>query len=349
MKNITKYTAVFGLAASLALGLAGCGSAATTEASSKSASTSASSASSEAAESTGSDLNTATSLNVAIQPVTGYVPLYIVRDQGWLEEALTDAGYDIDVTYTEFESGPPENESFASGQQDVGVMGSVPALSGIAAGQDRVLIGVAYNGEKTVATVTTPDSGITSLEDLRGKKIGLVIGSYAENLLSDQLESVGISYDEVELVNLSTAEQQAALESGQIDAVSVWEPTLTKLKNNIGAVVVADGTGLFLAENPIIANREYAEQNPEIVKIFLEQYQRAVEEVQNNPEEVAASYAEQFGLSEEDFVSALANAQFPGEITDADIEDLQGTVDFLYNSGLITDSFDVADYVRTIE
>ena len=63
--------------------------------------------------------NSVDHLNIARQMVLGYIPLYIMEDKGWLEEALADAGYDIKVTYTEFESGPPENEAFASGKQDI--------------------------------------------------------------------------------------------------------------------------------------------------------------------------------------------------------------------------------------
>ncbi len=88
-------------------------------------------------------LNSTDHLNIAKQLVLGYTPLYIMEEKGWLEEALSEAGYDIKVTYTEFESGPPENEAFAVGAQDLGVMGNVPAISGIAAGQKRDIIGIA--------------------------------------------------------------------------------------------------------------------------------------------------------------------------------------------------------------
>ena len=85
---------------------------------------------------TGGIFRTGTHLNIAIQPVPGYVPLYVLRDKGWLTDALKEDA--VDINFTEFESGPPENKSFAAGQQDIGVMGNVPSISGIAAGQNRL-------------------------------------------------------------------------------------------------------------------------------------------------------------------------------------------------------------------
>ena len=283
-------------------------------------------------------------LNIALQKVTGYIPLYLLRDSDDLKNALKE--YDVKINFTEFESGPSENESFAAGQQDIGVIGNVPAITGIAAGQDRVLVGIAYNGEKTEATLVPKDSDITKLEDLKGKKVGLVVGSIAQNLLDAQLKSVGLSIADVTLVNLSPAEQSVALENGEVDAISTWEPNITKIRKALDAKVLADGTGIFLGENPIIANKTYVEKNQELVKTFLDEYRKAAQKVKDDPQAIAKTYAEDFGLEEEDFVSALANAEFPIDLNEADAVDLQNTVDFLAESDIIEKTFDIQDYIK---
>lgn len=321
-------------AAVLAIGaLAGCGSD-TKEPSSASAQT----------EST--EPNSATTLNIAYQPVVGFLPAYVLKDNGQLQEALKEAGYEVDVTFTEFESGPPENEAFATGLQDIGVMGNVPAISGIAAGQKRSLIGIAYNGEQTEAVLVPDDSEITSVSDLKGKKVGLVVGSIAQNYMNELLKANHLSIDDIELINLSTGEQQQALATGQVDAVATWEPTITKIEASGAGKVLADGTGVFLGENPIIARSEYVSQNPEIVQIFLEQYQKAAEAIKADPETYAEKYAEQLGLEKDLFVKALSHVSFPVSISQEDVDDLQGTADFLHDSGIITKSVNVKDYIK---
>ena len=176
------------------------------------------------------ELNQTKHLNIAKQMVLGYIPLYIMEEKGWLEEALASEGYEnVEVTYTEFESGPPENEAFAVGQQDIGVMGNVPAISGIAAGQERDIIGVAYNGEKTLGIIVPNTSQIKDVSELKGKKVGVVVGSIGQDFMNAILNNSGISMDEIEVVNLGVAELENALITNQVDAISAWNPTLIKI------------------------------------------------------------------------------------------------------------------------
>lgn len=288
-----------------------------------------------------------TQLNIAYQPVVGYLPVYLLKDSTQLQDALAEAGYkDIEIKFTEFESGPPENEAFATGSQDIGLMGNVPALVGISAGQKRSIIGIAYNGEKTEAVLVPVDSKIASVQDLKGKKIGLVVGSMAQNFLSNLLEKNGLTIKDVELINLSTGEQQQALATGQVDAIATWEPTITKVVAEGVGSILADGTGVFLAENPIVARSEYVKNNPEIVRIFLQEYKKAAEELNANPGTYASKYESALGLDANLIVEALSNAKEPVDITEADKEDLQGTVDFLYENELITTTFNVKDYIE---
>lgn len=325
-------------------GLAGCGS--------SSADSSKESVSVEGNDvaSTGEQaaLNTASHLNIATQPVPGYLPIQVAKDNGWIEEALKEAGYsDVTVTFTDFESGPPENESFAAGQQDVGVMGSVPAILAKAAGQDRVYLGIAVNGPKTETVIVPKDSDIKTVADLKGKKIGLVVGSICENLVYNLLEKEGLTLNDVELVNLATSEQQVALAGKQVDAVATWQPTIAKLVGDGSNVIIADGTGgVFKAESPIFGNRDYVEENPEIVQIFIQQYARAAYEVENNKKEYAEKYAESFGLTEDLLYAALEDSHFQISIEQEDIEDLQKTADFLYNTQKANVQVNFADSVN---
>lgn len=293
----------------------------------------------------GDGLNSTGHLNIAKQLVLGYIPLYIMEEKGWLEEALEEAGYDIEVTYTEFESGPPENEAFAVGEQDIGVMGNVPAISGIAAGQERDIIGIAYNGEETLGIVVQNDSSITAVEELKGKKIGIVIGSIAQDFLNSMLVNAGITMDDVELVNLGVSELETTLVTGQVDAVAMWNPTMLKICADGAGVLLADGTGVYAGENVIVANQEYTAQNPEITKIFMEQYRRGVEELKSDFEGYAEEYADVTGLTEELLLQTWETTNFPVSITEKDQGELERTAKFLYEQGLVNVEVNMGDYL----
>ena len=89
----------------------------------------------------------------------------------------------------------------------------------------------------------------------------------------------------------------------------------------------------------------YTEQNPEIVQIFLEQYKEAAEELDKNKAEYEEKYAETLGLDADLLDTVLSHVSNPVTISDDDTKDLQGTADFLYDSGIITKSLNIADYV----
>ena len=290
-------------------------------------------------------LNSTDHLNIAKQLVLGYTPLYIMEEKGWLEEALSEAGYDIKVTYTEFESGPPENEAFAVGAQDLGVMGNVPAISGIAAGQKRDIIGIAYNGERTLGIVVQNESDITDVTGLKGKKIGIVIGSIAQDFLNAVLVDKGMSMKDVELINLGVSELETALVTGQVDAVAMWNPTMLKICSDGAGVLLADGTGVYAGENVIVANQEYTAENPELVKIFMEQYQRAVEELKSDFPGYAKEYSSVTGLPEELLIQTWENSNFPIGLTAKDQSELENTAKFLYEQELINTEVNIKDYL----
>ena len=249
------------------------------------------------------------------------------------------------LTYTEFESGPPENEAFAVGAQDLGVMGNVPAISGIAAGQKRDIIGIAYNGERTLGIVVQNESDITEVTGLKGKKIGIVIGSIAQDFLNAILTDKGMVMEDVELINLGVSELETALVTGQVDAVAMWNPTMLKICADGAGVLLADGTGVYAGENVIVANQEYTAQNPEIVKIFMEQYQRAVEELKSDFPGYAKEYSSVTGLPEELLIQTWENSNFPVGLTAKDQSELKNTAKFLYEQKLISTEVNIEDYL----
>jgi sulfonate transport system substrate-binding protein len=272
---------------------------------------------------------TSKTLNIALQPSAAFVPLYVVKQNGWLEEAL--AKYGVKVNWTEFESGPPENESFAAGQQDIGVIGDVPTVSAIAAGQQNEIIGVAGYGEHAYALLIPANSSATSVADLKGKKIGTVVGSTAHNLTGKLLKNTGLDIkSDVQLVNLGVGDVKVALETGQVDAAAIWEPNITRLVDSGIAKILADGKGGVLrGENTIFGRKKYLEENPEIAKIFLEQYARGNKELRENTAKVTEQIAKSFSLEAKQLEKVIEKYDYSVSIKDEDIAALQDTESFL--------------------
>ena len=65
---------------------------------------------------------------------------------------------------------------------------------------------------------------IADLEALKGKKVGLALGTGSEVFFTTVVEKAGHSMDEYEVVPVEAPEMVAAIERGDIDAYAAWEP-----------------------------------------------------------------------------------------------------------------------------
>ncbi|MGN0634087.1 MAG: aliphatic sulfonate ABC transporter substrate-binding protein [Oscillospiraceae bacterium] len=295
----------------------------------------------------GSESGKATVLNIAIQPSASFIPLYIAREKGWIEEALKDQG--VTVNWNDFESGPPMNESLAAGESDIGVVGDVPVVSAIAAGQDNEIIAIASHAPESYGVVVAADSDINTAADLKGKTLATTIGSTSHEHLDMLLEANGIDINtEVQLVNISTGDAATVLSNHEADAVALWEPNITRLVDSGTAKLIATGNDCgLLGINPIVARADYAENNKEIIKVFIEQYARAIKEVDNLDEETLAKVAEDLSLTPEQIVSLRPKYDYVLRVTDEDAPNLQKTIQFLVKIGNLEEEYDIKDYIKS--
>lgn len=290
---------------------------------------------------TGGDAKT---VRIALQPTVTWAPLVYMKEKGTLDEALKSKG--IHVQWTEFQAGPALNESFAAGQQDVGVAGDVPIISALAAGQRYKIIGQGGRSDRSVAIIAGKDSGITSPAQLKGKKIGLTVGSSGHGLVYSVLQKQGLTLQDVSLVNITPGDAEAALTSKEVDAVAFWEPNITFLLDKHEGTLLADLQGIPNGGGPIFATDAYAKGHPEVVQTILEEYAKAGQYIKAHPEEVAPVLAPHLNCTPEQVVKILQEYEYPVTITQKDVDGLQYTAHFLQQIGVISSGIDIKQYIE---
>lgn len=282
-------------------------------------------------------------VHIAIQPSCAFIPLYIARENGWMDEAMKEIG--VQVEWTDFNSGPPMNESMATGKQDIAVMGDVPAVANLASGQKTTLI-AAETGMRAYALLVTDNSGINSIADLKGKKIAAVVGSTAQNLTQKLIVQAGLSPQDVTIVNMGAGDALSVLQNGEIAAVASWEPNVSRLDNIDGIRILADGSQVnFRAENVLIVRSEYLQSNADVVRVFLQQYIRGIKALEHDPKGCSEKIAKYFGLDAELLSTTISKYGYQMKFESEDVEALQDTVKFLLDSGNIVQAIEVKDYV----
>ncbi len=283
-------------------------------------------------------------IRIATQPIPHYAPIFVAKHKGWLDEELAQAGAP-EIKWASFAAGPPINESFAAGQQDIGFLGDTPALIGRAAGIDTRIIGITSTGPKTLAVIVEADSPIRTAADLRGKKVAVTKGSYAHHLLALVLQQGGLGFGDIEQINLPNAEVATTLIKGDIDAGAVWEPVLTKFRNQGEIRVLADGTGIKAGLLVIIAAEDFIKTKPKQVKALLRAYQRGADYIRNHPKEAAELVADDTKLSADLLQQVFANFDYAPPVDDAAVQEIKKSEAFMRGVGLIRTPVDVDAFV----
>lgn len=217
---------------------------------------------------------------------------------GIMEENFKEKGLKPEFIF--FDSGVSANKALYSGSIDFAEMGytnSVIALSQDVPAEMIWLHDVIGENE---ALVVQDSLDVSSLEELKGKKIATPFGSTSHYSLLNALKLAGME-NEVELMDMETQDIVAAWIRGDIDAAYSWEPTLSALKET-GRVLL---TSKELAEkgygtyNIDLVHEDFAKMHPEIVTLYLETLDEAVKMYREKPTETAQVVAEDLGLSPE--------------------------------------------------
>ena len=291
-----------------------------------------------------SNENNETVLRIAAQPYPLYTPVYVAYRLVYLDEELNAVGAKYE--WKSFKSGPLVNEAVAAGEADLGFMADLPAIIAKSTGLPiEVVSNVAY-GEKGIAVLAKADSPIKSVADLKGKKVAYATGSYAQHLLALLLSKEGLTLNDVQSVNLGAGDQPAALASGEVDAIVIWEQYISQLTSDGTAKVIADGTGVKRGNMVTYAVSDYANKNPKVIEAYIKALNRADEVIKNEPEKAAEAVAEDFGVNKELMLKIIPNFTFSTEFTEDDIAEIKNVKDFSLESGIISKDVDIDSFIN---
>ncbi|ACQ81681.1 aliphatic sulfonates family ABC transporter, periplsmic ligand-binding protein [Beutenbergia cavernae DSM 12333] len=224
-----------------------------------------------------------------------YNPLsLVIRDQGWLEEALGD---DVEVTWVQSAGSNKANEALRAGAVDVGSTAGSAALLARANGSPIRAIDL-YSQPEWAAIVVPEDSPIQSVEDLRGASIAATKGTDPYFFLLQTLDEAGIGLDEVEVQNLQHADGRTALETGAVDAWSGLDPLMAASESEAGSRLVYRNID-FNTYGFLNATEDFLETSPDLAQLVVDTYERARVWAAENPDEVVAILAEVAGIAPE--------------------------------------------------
>ncbi len=285
-------------------------------------------------------------LRIAYQPSPLYAPLFIAKTNGWVEEEIQKANLPPrTVQWVSFTAGPAINESFAAGQQDIGFLGDTPALIGKSVGIDTKIVGLSVKGPKGQAIIVKASSPYRTLHDLKGKKVAVMKGSFAQHLLALALEKEGMAFSDIEAINMPPADIPPAIVTGTVEAGVTWEPYLTRYESEGAVRVLADGTGLKEGVQPIVASEEAIEGKRAYVEAFLRAYARGADYVRAHPASAARQTAKDFNLPSDLLEKIFAKQTFAPDLTVEAEAEFKKTESYMRKIGLLKKGVDVGLWI----
>lgn len=232
-------------------------------------------------------------VRIGIQPQASWL-LYVARDLKLFEKV------GLQPTYVRFTTGTQAIAAIESKSLDIASPGITPYVAGLAQGVDWKVVGIDATMAGAEGIVARADSGITKLEDLKGKSIGVARGTTAYYGLLAALKSKGISKSEVKLLLMGPPEQLGALRNKDIDAVAVWEPWIQRNINELGGRLIGMDAdfGVHSTTGVYAVHKEYAEKNREAIERFLTGLMLAYKHIQKDgPDSAIAAVSEAMNVS----------------------------------------------------
>lgn len=345
------------LAAALAAAsLAGCGGAkkeetqvAATETPKTEASTSAET-SAEAKPETQAESFEPETVRVAYMPNMGSASLAVTaREKGYFEEM----GLTVDLV--EFQGGPAEIAAMAAGDIAISQIGH--GAHALCAEGEAVIFQIDCTSLAD-AVIGNADKGISSIADLKGKKVAATSGTSAEIILNLALKSAGLTSDDLEIVEMDANGMVSAMVSGNVDACATWSPGTVTISEALGDKTVWLATNQdYINEatfpSSFITTQKYADEHHDILVRFSRALQKAADYRNEHIEEVAEMVAKQCEVDASTMLACVGegNWTITSDFQKKALED--GTIQKYYENqqqvfidgGRLTEKVDVNKYV----
>jgi NitT/TauT family transport system substrate-binding protein len=180
------------------------------------------------------------------------------------------------------------------GNLDYGVISTSAALSAIKEGVDLKVVHGAIRTMQDLFWVSMPNSGIKSIQDLKGKKIGFTRPrSISETMAKWKLHQAGMD-GQATLVSLgAVGAGLSALESGGVDAALILEPLWSSRK---GRYQVAFDLSELPPMSQMVgcASGKLIKEQPQVVRELIQAWRQTIDFIYGNAAETAQAVSKKW-------------------------------------------------------
>lgn len=242
-----------------------------------------------------------TPLRVGTNVWPGYEPLYLAREQGYYPAES--------VRLVEYSSASEVIRAFRNGAIDAAALTLDEALvlAETTSGLSVVLVLDVSNG----ADAILGQPALSTLRDLKGKRVGLETTALGAYVLTRALQTVEMTPSDVRTVSLEISEHERAFREGRVDAVVTFDPARTRLLA-AGARQLFDSSRLpGEIVDVLVVRRTFSAKQGGQISQLVHGWFRALDFIRKDRSRAASLMAQRERLSPNDFLKSLQGLNFP--------------------------------------
>lgn len=224
-------------------------------------------------------------LRLALLPVLDTLPVHVALEEGYFDEE------GVNVEIVPVASAPERDQLISAGKAD-GMLNEI--VSTLFYNQDEIQVQVVRVARSAspeaplFRILASAESGITTVEGIKGVKIGISEGTVIEYVADRLLQAEG--FEEFEIATIAVPkipDRLALLGSGEIKAAVLPDPLSSLAIQNGASVIIDDSSHPEYGLSVFSFRTEVIEDHPESVEGFLAAVERAVQEINQNPDQYA--------------------------------------------------------------
>jgi NitT/TauT family transport system substrate-binding protein len=265
-------------------------------------------------------------LRVSVTRMSVSAPVFYAREHGLFKKA------GLAVELREFEIGKTSVEDLLQGKLDVAFAAVTPLVYKCLDGDQFKILGTVASSTGMVALAARRDSGIQTLADVRGKRVGVVPQTSGEFFFDTLRVLNRIPSDSVRVENRSLQGLVDGMRDGSLDAASIWEPQLQMLRTSLtNRLMLFYGEGLYTFSWNMVALPPTIEKRRGELEKFVEVLFEAADLIEADSAAAAAELIRKLGAPGRELAIGFKENRYRPELGQELLVQLEGEARWIIN------------------
>jgi NitT/TauT family transport system substrate-binding protein len=209
--------------------------------------------------------------------------LYLAKANGYFPQQ------GLDVTFLPYASGSDALASVMKQRADLATCADIPVMFASLENEPVAIVATIFTASRANGIVARRDRSIAGISDLKNKNVGVTLKTDSHYVLSTMLARHQATLNDVHVVNLGPNDMLSALQKGEIDAISTWEPGLSTVAKALGSNAIVFRTeGRFLFDFNLVGDATWIDAHPDQTERLLRALLLAKHYADSHPQQARA-------------------------------------------------------------